>query len=237
MGKLSKLSGKVIVITILLLLLTFSLTSAQQKDVELKKKYAEFIGDWKFNLEGMGEIVINLYIENGAFWALPETETEPGEMEPVKDKEGIFVVYAGDGSVWNVEFMKDDKGKITKCRIANEDQGIDTIGDKIVKEAKVDKAALYKEIAGNYSFDMEGMGIIAVEFYIENGALYALAETASSPSELILVKGKVLDFIIEDPEEGTYNLTFIKDEKGKISKCKVVNEDMGINSTGSRIEK
>ena len=163
MNTLLKNSVRVFKIIILTLVIASTASFAQEeKKQDIKKKYAEFVGDWKFDIEGMGEIMITMYFEQGTLWGLPETTSEPGELEPVKGKKLEFICNAPDGNLWQVKFMKDDKGKITKCHIIVEDLGLDTIGNKIVKEAekkeeKIDKTKLYKEIAGDYEFDIEGM--------------------------------------------------------------------------------
>jgi hypothetical protein len=36
-------------------------------------------------------------------------------------------------SVWVLTFQKDENGKYTKCHAVNEAQGIDMIGEKIIK--------------------------------------------------------------------------------------------------------
>jgi hypothetical protein len=46
-----------------------------------------------------------------------------------------------------------------------------------------------------------------------------------------------MKFTVEDPDEGTYEVWFLKDEKGKYSKCRVVNEGQGMDVTGTKKEK
>jgi len=233
-----KNSGRLVIIA-LIIVFSFSFSAAQDNNEALKKKYADILGDWKFNIKGMGEIIINLYIENGVLWSVPEFEDTPGELEPIEGNKLEFIVDAGDGSSWKLIYIKNENGKIFKCRLVNEIRGIDATGMKVIKEEKKtekqDKSKIYSEISGNYDFEIEGMGIITVDFYVENGRIYA--EAGSGPGELIPVEGTNYEFIIEDPDEGTYFLEFKKDETGKITMCKLINEFMGFDSVGKRKQK
>jgi hypothetical protein len=50
------------------------------------------------------------------------------------------------------------------------------------------------------------------------------------------VEGEKYKFFIDDDEEGHYDVIFLKDEGGKYTKCRVVNEGMGLDSTGTKIK-
>ena len=96
----------------------------------------------------------------------------------------------------------------------------------------------YAPILGSYEFDMTdyGMGIMMVEVYVEYGSLWAFPETSDSAGEMIVVEGEELSFKIEDPNEGNYEIKFLKDDDGKYSKCHVKNELAGMDVIGTKIK-
>jgi hypothetical protein len=95
----------------------------------------------------------------------------------------------------------------------------------------------YAPILGDYSFDMssQGYGVLKVTFYVENEKLLAITEVSSTPGQMEPAEGKDFEFIIEDPEEGTYSIKFLKDDAGKYTKCHVSNESMGMDVTGEKV--
>jgi hypothetical protein len=95
----------------------------------------------------------------------------------------------------------------------------------------------YAPILGDYSFDMtdHGFGVLKVTFYVENEKLLAITEVSSDPGQMEPVEGKDFEFTIEDPDEGTYSIKFLKDDSGKYTKCHIFNETMAMDVTGERI--
>jgi hypothetical protein len=96
----------------------------------------------------------------------------------------------------------------------------------------------YAELLGDYEFDLAdlGMGVVIMNFYVEGESLWGWPETSSEPAELHPVEGEKYKFFIEDDQEGRYDVIFLKDEDGKYTKCQVVNEGMGLDSTGTKIK-
>ncbi|MGB2907334.1 MAG: hypothetical protein WBB73_09530 [Candidatus Aminicenantaceae bacterium] len=97
----------------------------------------------------------------------------------------------------------------------------------------------YAELLGDYEFDLAdlGMGVVVINVYVEGDSLWVWPETSSEPAEMTPVEGEKFKFFIEDDEEGHYDVIFLKDEDGKYTKCQVVNEGMGLDSTGTKIKK
>ena len=81
-----------------------------------------------------------------------------------------------------------------------------------------------------------GVGVLGVEFYVEGGSLWAMAETSDEPGEMLPVEGKEFEFTIEDPEEGTWGIKFLKDDNGEYTKCHIQNETMAVDVIGERIK-
>ncbi len=107
------------------------------------------------------------------------------------------------------------------------------------QEKKPDLAKKYATIVGDYEFDMTdaGMGVMNVNFYVEDGALWTLSESTMEAIKMEPVEGKEFEFTINDPDEGTYEIKFAKDESGKYTKCHVKNETMGFDSVGTKLKK
>ena len=95
----------------------------------------------------------------------------------------------------------------------------------------------YAPIVGDYEFDMSdsGMGVMTVQIYVENDVLWAWPQDMGDPGELIPKEGEEFVFTIDDGDEGAWTLEFLKDESGKYTKCRAVNEIMGMDITGEKI--
>jgi hypothetical protein len=102
-----------------------------------------------------------------------------------------------------------------------------------------DLKAKYAPILGTYQFDLSslGIGMLNADFYVEGNVLYSKTNTDNEPTAVTPVEGKEFEFTINDPDEGLYTLTFLKDEKGQYTKCHVVNAGMGIDVVGAKIAK
>lgn len=105
-------------------------------------------------------------------------------------------------------------------------------GVSISQEKKADKEKLYKEIAGNYEFDFEGQ-VMIIKFWVEDGKLLAAPE-GEEPAELEQVEGEELKFQATTPEGEFFEMEFSRDEKGKITKCKI--SAMGMEFEGKKIK-
>lgn len=97
-----------------------------------------------------------------------------------------------------------------------------------------DKAKLYTEIAGNYEFEVEGQ-ILVIIFSVEDGILYGDTEgDPGPPSEIEPVEGKELEFTATGADGNLYEITFSRDEEGKITKCLL--SVMGMELEGVKIK-
>lgn len=102
---------------------------------DLEKKYAPIVGDYEFDMSeaGMGVMVVQIYVEGESLWAWPQDMGDPGEMIPTEGEEFVFTIDNGDGSMWTLEFLKDESGKYTKCHAVHDVMGTDITGVKIEK--------------------------------------------------------------------------------------------------------
>jgi hypothetical protein len=95
----------------------------------------------------------------------------------------------------------------------------------------------YAAFCGDYRFDLTsyGAGVITAKVYAENDELYVNAETSQNPDKLSPVENEPTKFFLDDPDEGHWDFEFLKDDKGKITKCRIVNAGLGIDAVGERI--
>jgi len=102
---------------------------------DLGKKYAPILGDYEFDMSesGMGIMTFKFYVEYDALWAWPQDIGDPEEMIPEEGEEFVFTIDSADEGTWRVEFLKDDRGKYTKCHVVNEGLGADMTGEKIIE--------------------------------------------------------------------------------------------------------
>jgi len=115
----------------MLLVLNGSSLAQEKKKEEGKgaKLLAEIAGNYEFEFEGQ-YIVFVFSVEDGKLMTAPEGEVQE-EVEPVEGEELTFVGYAPDGREFRFTFEKDDKGKISKCKVKVPAMGIEVEGFKI----------------------------------------------------------------------------------------------------------
>jgi hypothetical protein len=102
-------------------------------------------------------------------------------------------------------------------------------------QEKTDTAKLYAEIAGDYEFDMEGE-VTVLTFFVRDGVLLGKAVGDSDEEEVTLepVEGKEMGFTTTNSQGMFIELTFSRDENGKITKCLV--NAVGMEIEGVRIK-
>ena len=99
--------------------------------------------------------------------------------------------------------------------------------------AQTDRAKLYKEISGDYEFEMDGQ-VMVVNFYAEEGKLYGAPE-GETAEEIVPVEGEELKFEVNTPDGQYFELTFVRDEEGKIHKCLLIAQGMELE--GIKVDK
>ena len=107
-----KISKKAIsILTLTQFVLSASLFAFYQEDAE--KKYAPLVGDYEFDMQGQ-IMVVSFWVEDGKLVGAPEGET-PEELEPVEGEDLKFEINTADGQFMELEFIKDEAGKINTC--------------------------------------------------------------------------------------------------------------------------
>jgi len=114
------------------LIAAFSFASGSQEK-KAADKYAAFCGEYRFDLTsyGAGLITAEFYVKNDAFYIWADKSEPPDVMSPVENEPTKFFLDDPEEGHWDIEFLKDDQGKFTKCRLVNTGLGIDVIGEKI----------------------------------------------------------------------------------------------------------
>ncbi|MFC2157031.1 hypothetical protein ACFLT9_04265 [Acidobacteriota bacterium] len=116
----------------LLLMVSISIAYEIQDDDALNKKYAPILGDYEFDLSGMGGevIVLKIHVEGGELWG-DSGDGKPVTLEPVEDKEFEFTADDPDSGALEIKFVKDDEGNYTSCLINLVTMGVEIEGRKI----------------------------------------------------------------------------------------------------------
>ena len=97
-----------------------------------------------------------------------------------------------------------------------------------------DKAKLYAEIVGDYEYAYEGQ-VILITYSVEDGILYGTQEgDPDPPTPLEPVEGSELAFTATGSDGNLYEISFSRDEDGKITKSLLAT--MGIEIEGTKIK-
>ena len=122
----------VVSVALLLIVLTGSALSQENKDENLKKKYAAILGGYKFDLNDLGQEpqIINFYVDDGHLW-IDSGDGRPSIMEPEEDLELKFGASDPEIGGFVITFLKDDEGKYSQCRIYIEAVDLEITGIKI----------------------------------------------------------------------------------------------------------
>ena len=96
----------------------------------------------------------------------------------------------------------------------------------------------YEAILGEYEFDLSEYGaeIVIIKFYIYDGALWG-ESGLGSPFTLEQTGDESYEFTSNDPDSGTLEIKFPKDDKGEYTICQIAILDQGVEISGIKIEK
>lgn len=107
--------------------------TAATQDQKPAGKYADFCGDYRFDLSvlGIGEITAKVSVENDILYIQSSTSSNPDLMSPVEGQPTKFFIDDPDEGHWDFEFIKDDSGRFSKLRIINATLGVDSVGERV----------------------------------------------------------------------------------------------------------
>jgi hypothetical protein len=128
MPKCSKNSLFVIGLTLIFLsAAVYAGSQTQDKPVDTKKILEEIAGDYDFDFQGQ-IMMINFFEKDGKLFGAPVGETAE-EILPVKGSLLKFEVTPGStGQLYELEFVRNEKGVIDKCILKT--MGTEIIGIK-----------------------------------------------------------------------------------------------------------
>ena len=95
-----------------------------------------------------------------------------------------------------------------------------------------DLAKKYPEVEGIYEMTIPGQGTIAVQVYFKDGTLHTVEAGDAESTRFDPVEGRELRFVTVSPKNGTFQLELLKDEKGRYTRFRVVNEKLKMDVTG-----
>ena len=101
-------------------------------------------------------------------------------------------------------------------------------------QEKTDTEKLYAEIAGDYEFDVQGQ-VTVITFFVKEGVLMGRDSDDDEGTPLEPVEGKELGFEATSEEGQFFEITFSRDESGKITKCLLATRGMELE--GVKIKK
>ena len=101
-------------------------------------------------------------------------------------------------------------------------------------QEKKDTEKLYAEIAGDYEFEFEGQ-VDVITFYVEDGVLMGRDSDDDKGTPLEPAEGQEMGFEVTTEEGQFIEITFSRDEKGKITQC--ILKTMGMEIPGMKIDK
>jgi putative CocE/NonD family hydrolase len=100
--------------------------------------------------------------------------------------------------------------------------------------APLDLALKYPEAEGIYEMTVPGQGTIAVQVYFKDGTLRTVESGDAESTIFTAVKGRERQFAKVSPEKGTFLLEFLADERGRLTRFRVVNTKLGLDVTGTK---
>ena len=105
-------------------------------------------------------------------------------------------------------------------------------GSLYLQVRTADLAKRYPEIEGVYELSVPGEGTLVFQIYFKDGTLRTVENGESESTKWDPVEGEELKFATVSQKRGTYYLNFLKDEQGRYSRFRVINETAKMDSTG-----
>jgi len=97
---------------------------------------------------------------------------------------------------------------------------------------KPDLASKYPEIQGIYETHVPGQGTSLTQVYFKDGAVRTVEAGDAESTKFDPVDGAELRFVKVSPKKGTFRFEFQKDDQGRYTRFRVVNETLKMEVTG-----
>ena len=101
-----------------------------QEKVDREKLLAEIAAEYEFEMEGQ-ILVVKFYVEEGSLYGITEDDISGVLCEPVEGEPLTFKAIPPNGMLYVLNFIKDEEGKVTACKMSVE--GMEIEGHRIKK--------------------------------------------------------------------------------------------------------
>lgn len=94
----------------------------------------------------------------------------------------------------------------------------------------------YDAILGDYEFDLSEFGqpVIVLKIHVESGSLWGDSGDGA-PITLEPAGDEPFEFTADDPDSGSLEIKFVKDDEGKYTICNIALLDQGVEISGNKI--
>ena len=95
----------------------------------------------------------------------------------------------------------------------------------------------FAPILGEYEFDLTGYGgeVIVLKIHVESANLWGDSGDGK-PIILEPIEGGEFEFTADDPDSGSLEIKFLKNDEGEYTTCHILIVDMGVEIDGYRIK-
>ena len=101
-----------------------SLSSSQEK-ADAQKIYADVAGTYEFSFEGQSLILI-FFVKDGLLYGKEQMDPEDVEIKPLDlEKLKFEATVQSNGRYYEIGFIRDDEGKVSKCHLSTEGMELD----------------------------------------------------------------------------------------------------------------
>ncbi len=100
--------------------------------------------------------------------------------------------------------------------------------------AQEDLAKKYAEAEGLYEMTVPGQGLVVLQVYFKDGTLRTVTAGDAESTVFAPVEGHELRFEKISDDKGTYLLELLRDEHGRLTRFRVVNEKLKLDVTGNK---
>ena len=107
-------------------------------------------------------------------------------------------------------------------------------GPAFVQVVPVDHAARYPGLEGLYEVRLPGGKTTVMQVYFKDGSLKTIDSGDRTPTEFAPVEGQELRFVHASPDKGTFQIEFLRDDRGRFTKFRVTNASQKFEAMAAR---